>query len=188
MSWKPWTLGVVVCAAAAATIARPAESEDRAKLLAALPASRLTLADGIREAEKTKGAAISAKFELDHGGKLSLSVYTAGKGLAADAEHNVLQEHAGSPLAAPWKFETEVFEDVPHVARSAQQLTLASLATASLLDVATKAEKAGRGTVLSVTPRVRDRKGVYVVETVADGAVSEWIFDLAGEMSAPKSK
>jgi hypothetical protein len=188
MNWKVWTFGTVLCAVGIATIAWSEESEDRAKLLSALPASKLTLADGIREAEKTKGAAISAKFELDHGGKLSLSVYTAGKGFAADAEHNVLQEHAGSPEATPWKFESEVFEDVPHVARSAQQLTLASLATASLLDVATKAEKAGKGTVLSVTPRVRDRKGVYVVETAADGKVSEWIFDLAGEMAAPKAK
>ena len=65
-------------------------------LLTQLKGSKLTLAQGIAQAEKDSGPAISAKFELDEG-HLSLSVYTAKAGLDKDAEHNVLMELSGDP-------------------------------------------------------------------------------------------
>lgn len=104
-----------------------AATESQSDLVAALSKSKLTLADGIRQAAKSGEVAISAKFEFDDGGKLSLSVYTAEKGLSVDPEKNVLKELSGSPEQSQWKPEVEVFKDVPHVARSAEQLTLLSL-------------------------------------------------------------
>src|SRR5207245_5684827 len=60
----------------------------------ALGKSKLSLLAGIRQASQGSAKAISAKFELEDG-KLSLSVYTAEKGLAVPAEKNVLQELSG---------------------------------------------------------------------------------------------
>src|SRR5262245_15607635 len=103
--------------------AQGGQGEEEKALLQALPNSKRTLLEGIQQVCKAPETPISAKFEFEHG-KLSLSVYTAAKGLDVDAERNVLQEYAGSPEADAWKPAVEVFEDTGHVARSAQQLTL----------------------------------------------------------------
>jgi hypothetical protein len=146
-------------------------SSDDAKLIAALAKSKHTLADGVKQASsKFPEVAISAKLELeDEGdkGDLSLSVYVAQKGLAVDAEHNVLQELAGGPESEKWMPETEVFKDVEHVSRSAEQLTIMALSKMFLADVIAKAGKDQPGTVYSVIPQMRDRKAVFVV-LVAD--------------------
>src|SRR5207245_6625453 len=71
-------------------------------LLKVLSNSKHSLADGIRQVVKSTEVPISAKFELDDNGKLSLSVYTAENGLTTDAEHNVLTELSASPDAAAW--------------------------------------------------------------------------------------
>jgi hypothetical protein len=155
-----------------------ADKEDYGKLLQALPKSKHTLAAGIKQAAaKAPEVAISAKFELEEG-KLSLSVYMVEKGLSADAEHNVLKELAGSPEAAQWKPEVEVFKDVPHVSRASQQLALMSLTKLSLLDVLQKAEKDQAGTAFSITPVLRDRKAQFVVLIAAEGKVVELHYDL----------
>ena len=139
-----------------------ADNEDYGKLLQALPKGKHSLAAGIKQAAaKAPEVAISAKFELEEG-KLSLSVVTAEKGLAADAEHNVLKELAGSPEADQWKPEVEVFKDVAHVSRASQQLTLMALCKFSLLDILEKAEKDQSGTLFSITPVLRDRKAQCV--------------------------
>jgi hypothetical protein len=162
----------------AASLGRPNPSVADEALLKALPASKHTLAEGIQQVSKGSETAISAKFEVEDG-KLSLSVYTAGKGLGVPAEKNLLQEYAGSPEAAAWKPEVEVFKDVEHVARSSEQLTLMSLGSTSLADVAKKAEKDHPGTVYSVTPAIRDRKAAVVV-LVADKEKSvELLYDLS---------
>jgi hypothetical protein len=155
-----------------------ADKEDYGKLLQALPRSKHTLAAGIKQAAaKAPEVAISAKFELEEG-KLSLSVYTAEKGLGADAEHNVLKELAGSPVADEWKPEVEVFKDVPHVARASQQLTLMSLSKFTLLDILERVEKDQPGTVFSIAPVLRDRKPQFVVLVAADGKAVELRYDL----------
>jgi len=173
------------------TISRATAGADEA-LLKALPSSKHTLAEGIQQASKGSESAISAKFEVEDG-KLSLSVYTAGKGLGVAAEHNVLQEYAGSPEAAAWKPEVEVFKDVEHVARSAEQLTLMSLGSTSLADFVKKAEKDHPGTVYSVTPVLRDRKAAVVVLVAEKDKSTELVYDLASgapvkavEAGAPK--
>src|SRR5215207_5221998 len=134
-------LALLIVLSAPALQPTDAAEKDYSKLLPTLAKTKHSLAAGIKQgAEKSPEAAISAKFELDDG-KLSLSVYTVEKGLDADAEHNILKELAGSPEASEWKPKVEVFEDVPHVSRASQQLTLMSLSKLSLLDILAKAEK-----------------------------------------------
>jgi uncharacterized membrane protein YkoI len=152
-----------------------ASPDDDAKLLAALPKSKLTLAQGIEQAA-AKEAVISAKFELEEG-KLSLSVYTVEKGLGSDAEHNVLKELAGSPEGDKWHPETEVFKDIPHVSRASQQLAIVAMSPVTLLDIIKKAGKDHPGTVYSVIPLMLDRKPVYVVKIAADGKSTELHYD-----------
>src|SRR5207253_4080465 len=116
------------------------DSKDTQALLEALGKSKLTVLDGVRQAAKGGAVPISAKFELEDG-KLSLSVYTAGKGLSVAPEKNVLQELSGSPEEEKWMPKVEVFKDVPHVARSAEQLTLMALGRKSLVDTIAQVEK-----------------------------------------------
>ena len=149
---------------------------DQAALFKALTQSKITLLDGLRQATKSPEVPISAKFEFDDAGKLSLSVYTAEKGLAVDAEHNVLKELSGSPEQAKWAPKVEVFKDIPHVARSSEQLALASLSSSTLADVAAKAQKEHPGTVFSITPAVRNHKPVFVVLEADKGKVTEHVY------------
>lgn len=167
---------LVVCAVGLA--AGAAHCADQADLVKALSKSKLSLADGIRAASKDGAAAISAKFEFDDAGKLSLSVYTATKGTAVPAEDNVLQELSGSPQESAWKPEVEVFKDVPHVARSAEQLALLSLTKITLLDLIAKAQPAHPGTVVSITPQVRRHKPVAVVLIANGGKLTELTYQL----------
>src|SRR5829696_4227274 len=123
----------------AAAVAAARQHGDAAQLLSKLAASRHTLVDGIRQAEKTEGPAISAKFEMK-GDQLMLSVYTAKQGRDKDAEHNTLMELIGSASDATWTPETEVFADKEHIARSAMHLTLMQMSRLSLTDAIKKAE------------------------------------------------
>jgi hypothetical protein len=169
---------IVVVAAFLGTRALADEDDEGdAATLKSLSTTKHTLAEGIGAAAKSPGVAISAKFE-DEGKGLSLSVYVAAKGLGAEADENVLQELAGSPTGAEWKPETEVFKDVEHVARSAEQLTLMRLTTLSLGDVIAKAEKAQKGTVFSVTPEIRAKRAVFEVKVADGGKATELLFDL----------
>jgi len=154
------------------------EYGDSGKLLPLLPKAKTSLADGIRQASaKAPEAAISAKFELDDNGKLSLSVYTAEKGVAVDAELNVLKELSGSPESEKWTAEVEVFKDVEHVSRASQQLTVMALSKLSLADILKKAEKDQPGTAYSITPVVRDRKAQFVVLIAAKDKSVELSYD-----------
>src|SRR5215207_1875699 len=107
-------------------------------LLVKLKDSKISLADGIRQAEKAYGRAVSAKFEMK-GDRLMLSVYTAKEGLGKDSEHNVLMELIGDATQPQWTPETEVFEDRPHIARSAMHLTSMQLTKLTLADVVKRA-------------------------------------------------
>jgi hypothetical protein len=161
----------------AALGAEPYDAAALAPLLKELPKSKLSLADGIRLKSKAPETAISAKFELK-GGRLMLSVYTAEKGLGVDSEHNVLKEYLGSPEGSAWTPEVEVFEDVPHVARSAMQLTLLAMSPNTLLDILQRAAKDQPGTVFSVIPRSADRKQVIEVLVADQGKVNRLRYDV----------
>ena len=176
LAWPAAAALLVLLTTGYASLPRPAPVADEA-LLKALPGSKHSLLDGIQQLSKAPATAISAKFELEDG-KLSLSVYTAGKGLTVEADHNVLQVYAGSPEAPDWKPEAEVFEDVEHVARSAQQLTLMALSPSTLADILKKAEKDQPGTIYSITPALRDRKAAFVVLVADKDKSVEIVYDL----------
>jgi len=153
------------------------EEEGDAAVLKSIVTAKQSLSDGIKAAAKSPAVAISAKFE-DEGKGLSLSVYAAGKGLGADADDNVLEELAGSPTGSEWKPETEVFKDVEHVARSAEQLTLMRLTRLSLADVVAKAGALQKGAVFSIAPVVEGGKGVFLVKVAVEGKVVPLRLDL----------
>jgi len=159
-------------AIAALPAARADDSKDTQALIEALGKSKHTLADGMRQAAKGGAVPISAKFELEDG-KLSLSVYTAEKGLSVPAEKNVLQELSGSPEGDKWTPNVEVFKDVPHVARSSEQLTLMALGKASLTNIIARVQKTQSGTVFSVTPVIRNHRAVAEVLVADDGKVKK---------------
>jgi len=184
---KPSTLQLLGAAlvSAALAIAMPQSSfakqyddEETTALLQVLNNSKVSMAEGVQQLTKGGEAAISAKYELDDNKKLSLSVYTAEKGLGADPEHNVLKEFSGSPEKAPWAPEAEVFKDIPHVSRASGQLTLMALAKQSLADFITMAQKQHKGKVFSAIPGVQDRRPVLVVLIADEDKVSEIRYDL----------
>ena len=154
------------------------KGEASEKLLKALPNSKLSLADGIQQAAKTDGAPISAKFEFDDHGKLSLSVYTAEKGLTVAPEKNVLKELSGSPEHASWAPEVEVFKDAEHVTRASEHLKLMSGSAYSLLDIVNKAQTRAPGTAFSITPGIFKGIPVAMVELAVKGAVVELLYNL----------
>ena len=151
---------------------------DTAKLLAALPHAKVSLASGLMQATKGSEVPISAKYEMDDHGKLSLSVYTAEKGLAVEPDKNVLKELAGSPEQASWTPETEVFKDVEHVARSSEHLVLNALSHKPLLAIAKDASARTGGTVYSIAPTLEGRKAIFVVLVAKNDKVSKLTYDI----------
>jgi len=135
-----------------------------------LDQSKLTLIEGIRQAAKTQGAPISAKFEFEDG-KFWLSVYIARAGIGPDAEHNTLIEIKGEPNTAAWNPKVEVFEDRKHLTRSAMQLTLLQQSRLGLAAVVEKAAADEKGTPYSAIPALKNGKPVVVVKfATPDGA------------------
>jgi uncharacterized membrane protein YkoI len=154
------------------------EAEDDHALLAALPASKLDLLNGIVLAERQGAVAISAKFELEDG-KLSLSVYSAKKGLELDAEHNVLSELKLDPTVSDSKPTEEVFSDAKHLARASYHLTLVQRAQLSLSSVISKALAKQPGRVYSVEPAARAHLPIFHVR-IATSAGSRVEVDVEG--------
>jgi len=165
-------LSVLLLAAPAA----PGE-RDHTALLKALPRAQQTLAQGLAATPEPE-AVISAKFELGKDGTLLLSVYTAGKGVLVDAEHNELKEYLGSAERERWTPDVEVFDDAPHVARSATQLTAMSLSPFGLDAILAKAERKGIGRPFSITPVIEERRPCCVVEIAGPDGVVTLRYDL----------
>ena len=155
---------------------------DYGPLLQELPKTRISLADGIKQKTGATEIPISAKFELK-GGRLKLSVYTAEKGLAVDAEHNVLMEYLGSPESSMWRPDVKIFEDYAHIARSAMYLTILQRSPHSLLDMIQRALEDRPGTVFSVKPKSVRGKHYFELLVAHQGTVVELHYDaLAGEL------
>jgi hypothetical protein len=152
----------VIAFGAFAGLARGAGSAD-AETVSRLSQSKLTLVEGIRQAAKTQGAPISAKFEFEDG-KFWLSVYTAKAGMGADAEYNTLMEVKGEANAPAWKPSVEVFEDKEHLTRSSMQLTLLQLTRMDLVTIIEKAAASDKGTPYSAIPAVKNGKPVVAVK------------------------
>lgn len=184
VKWR-WKFGIAMVIAALGAFNLQLSSADDAhkgdeseKLLKALPASKMSLADGIQQAAKSDGAPISAKFEFNDHGKLSLSVYTAGKGLAVAPEKNVLKELSGSPEQASWAPEVEVFKDAEHVTRASEHLTLMSKSPYSLVDIVNKAQTRAPGNAFSITPGMFKGIPVALVELAVKDSVVELLYNL----------
>jgi hypothetical protein len=169
--------GYSVCQAASAVVEEL--KHEQAALSKALAQSKLGLIEGIQQSTKTGEVAISAKFELDDAGKLSLSIYTAENGLNIGSEHNVLKELSGSPVQDKWNPAAEVFKDIPHIKRSSEQLTLMRLSPFTLIDILAKVQKTHRGVVFSITPAIQGNKPVFVVlKDAGGGKVTELDYSL----------
>ena len=155
---------------------------DYGPLLQELPKTRLSLVDGLRQKTGDTEIPISAKFELK-GGKLKLSVYTAEKGLAVNAEHNVLMEYLGSPESSMWRPDVKIFEDYAHIARSAMYLTILQRSPHSLADMIQRAREDRPGTVFSVKPKSVRGKHFFELLVAHQGAVVDLHYDaLTGEL------
>lgn len=171
-------LSVSICAAMimGASTSRSETNNDLA-LCQEITKAKASLSDGIRQSAKSE-VPISAKFEFDDHGKLSLSVYTAAKGIGVDAEGNELKEWAGSPEGGQWRATAETFKDAEHVARASEQLTLMALTSRTLGEIAAKADKEQLGSPYAITPVVREKKAFFEVRFLNKGKIAEAKYDL----------
>jgi len=141
---------------------------DVTALLALLPSARIDLDQAIAQSERQGARAISAKFEL-HRGQLSLSVYTAKRGIDQDAEHNVLAELSGDPTQPNWHPQEEIFADAQHLTRASYHLTLVQRSKMTLADVIAKALAKQPGQVYSIEPSIHDRSPIFHVLIATSG-------------------
>jgi hypothetical protein len=153
----------------------PAAEEGQAELLKALSGAKHTLLQGIAQVAKGTEVPTEAKYEMD-GGKLMLTVYTSAKGFDTAAEDNSFNEYGGDATTASWAPKKEVFEDLKHIARSAQYHTLLSMTKMSIPAIIQRA--AAQGTVFSVKEKVRNGKPVFEVMTVQGNAAKTTFYDL----------
>jgi hypothetical protein len=132
--------------------------------------SSFSMGDALAWVEENYGPTIEAKFELDHDGKLSLSVYPVSEGLEIDAERQKFFELAADPTGDEWAPELVEFQvpDEEHLTRSARDLTLVQTASLSLLDAVYVAEwEVPGGFVYWAIPTIRGTRsgyGVYVLD------------------------
>ena len=177
---------IIATVAFAASLVLPsaAQDQDYTKLLASLPASRLTLADGLAYV-RAPGVPISAKFELADtpAGQLSLSVYVAPGGLKAGVKGNHLEELAGDPTTAPWKPTPSPLVG-GDLSDGVDQLAIVEKSRLSLADVYKRAKAYSGGNVISIVPSSRQGKDVFAVRVVQLGAVWELFYDLKGKLLA----
>lgn len=177
-----YTLGIITVLSAfgllgSQSVFAEVGNKDMQALTQALGKSKQTLLMAMRQAAEGNAAVISAKFEMEDG-KLSLSVYTAKKGLDVPPEDNILQELSGSPEQDRWSPTVEVFKDIPHVSRAAEHLVLTSLAHKNLVDLVVVVQKSEVGTVFSVTPTILNHKAVVVVLFAEKDKVKKLILPL----------
>jgi hypothetical protein len=98
-------------------------------------------------------AAISAKYEVGDGGRVSLSIYVAAQG-ARNGGRAFLKELAGDPLAPTWSPASETLRSGPDVAEATEQRHLMAMTKLTLLEIARTAKVDQPGTVFSIVPSV----------------------------------
>ena len=139
------------------SVAARSENADQAALLKAMSGAKVSLEQGIAEVAKGTEVPTEAKYEMEDG-KLILSVYTSAKGFDTAAEDNSFNEYGGDATAATWAPKKEVFDDLKHIARSAQYHTLLSMTKMTIPAIIKKAS--AQGTVFSVKEKVRNGKQI----------------------------
>ncbi|MDB4934254.1 MAG: hypothetical protein JWP87_1226 [Labilithrix sp.] len=147
--------------------------------LSVLKTAKIEMSAALAEAEEHHGATIEAKYEIGDDGKLSLSIYPVGKGIATDSERNTFFELAGDPTKtyfAPSKTEFKV-PDAEHLTRSSRDLTLVQAAGFSLRSAVTSAEHAiPGGFVYWAIPTIRDTRAGYGVYVLGTDGKSHYLF------------
>jgi hypothetical protein len=143
--------------------------------------AKVSMADGLAKA-KAMGGLIEAKYELGDDGKLSLSIYPAGKGLGTDAENNVFQELSGDPTVAPFAGKLEAFTDREHLVRSTRDLTLVQLSKLSLEDAVAQASK--NGVVYWAIPTIKKGRAGYGVYAITNGNAHYEFIDGGGSTAS----
>src|SRR5215510_5399059 len=137
------------------------EVKDAAALAAALKDAKVSLADGLRAAEKS-GTPLSAKFELEDG-KLQLSVYT----MKGDKFAEVVVDHKTGKIA-----KTEPITSGDDLTAAKSQSEAMAKAKKSLEAAAGEAVKENKGfRAVSVMPALKEGHPVADV-TLVKG--SEW--------------
>src|SRR3954468_15042123 len=151
------------------------EDADQAALIKTISGATNTLLQGIAQVAKGTEVPTEAKYEMD-GGKLMLTVYTSAKGFDTAAEDNSFNEYGGDANTASWAPKKEVFEDLKHIARSAQYHTLLSMTKMSIPAIIQRA--AAQGTVFSVKEKVRNGRPVFEVMTAQGNTAKTTYYDL----------
>ncbi len=138
-----------------------AGNHDPKVIIPLLKDAKITLLQGIDQAEKLSGPATSAKFEVGDDGKLVLSIYTIPEGLGVEPEKATLTELAGDPTVMPFAPQAEVFADKEHIARASVHMTLFQLSSISLKQAVQKALHRVAGVPIDVrNPIVRNKRPV----------------------------
>jgi hypothetical protein len=137
-------------------------------------ASKITMADAAKQIEQSMGTLIEAKFEPDHSGNLSLSLYPLGKSVSVDPTNNIFQEAAGDPTAMTFAPSLDVFHDFEHLARSTRDLTIVQLSKLTMRDAIAR----GRyfGFVYWAIPTMQAGRAGYGVYAVDDDGASQYVF------------
>jgi len=156
-----------------------AADHDPRHIAAMLKDAKITLLQGIDQAERSSGAVTSAKFEIEDG-KLNLSIYTVPEGLSSTPDAATLTELSGDSAATPFAPSAEVFADKEHIARASEHMVLFQLSRFTLKQVIQKALLVKAGTPIDVRdPTVRARHPVADVVIIGnDGAPTTVAVDL----------
>lgn len=172
--WNPADLG-----AGPGAKATDQRSPELGSDLSVLNSAKIKMCDALADAEAKHGATIEAKYELGDDGKLSLSIYPVGKGIATDSERNTFFELAGDPTAAhfsPSKTEFTV-PDAEHLTRASRDLTIVQSAGFGLRTAVFFAENAMPGAfVYWAIPTIRDTRAGYGVYLLGEDGKSHYLF------------
>jgi hypothetical protein len=159
--------------------ATDARSPELGNDLTVVRTSKITMAAALAKMEAAHGAAIEAKFELDHDGKLALSIYPTGKGVSVDPERNTFFELAGDPTAATFTVEKSEFKmpDFEHVSRSARDLTLVQTSSRTLRQAVDAVNRAvPGGFVYWAIPTIRGTRAGYGIYTLGTDNKAHYFF------------
>lgn len=171
----------VVCAIAlfsSGTTARAQDADEANPLFVqALSRAHVTLSAALSSV-KPPAVPISAKYELDGRGTLSLSISIATHG-ARSGNHDFMKELSGNPLVAAWSPATETLKDMSDVSVGVTERRLMATTNLTLIGIARQAITDQPGTVLSINPWVVAGKPQFVVKVLGPNSqIAKMAYDL----------
>ncbi len=159
--------------------------EEEEVLAKAVVLSQFSLYDCVARVSKGAAIAISAKFEMDEAGKLSLSIYSADGGLAKDSEKNTYSEISGDPTVKSLKTESAAITDPGDLKAAKEQLKVLSASKLSLLGLIGRAQKEQPGILISATPALENQKPCCVFMILAKGKTVKVVYDVVTGKKIP---